>query len=109
MSGSHLSTFRYVWLVDFEFHQPDGDRPTPICMVAREYRTGRTLRLWLDELAAMASPPFSTGVDALFVAYYASAGAWVLLGIGLVPTGPGAGLIRRVPLRNQRLVVAAGT
>ena len=42
-------------------------------MVAREYRTGRTHRVWADELATMASPPFPIGADTLVVAYYASA------------------------------------
>mgnify|MGYP000906766904 CR=1 FL=1 len=73
MSPSPLQHFRHVWLVDFEFHQPDGDRPTPICMVAKEYKHGRTLRLWQDELRAMALPPFPVDAQSLFVAYYASA------------------------------------
>ena len=48
-----------------------GERPTPICMVAQEFRTGRTLRLWADELETMALSPFSTERDTLFVAYCA--------------------------------------
>src|SRR5262245_43233955 len=66
-----LASFREVWLCDFEFTAPPGERPTPVCMVAREYRTGRTLRLWRDELPAR--PPFSIDRDCLFVAYFASA------------------------------------
>ena len=62
--------YREVWAVDFEFTAPLGERPTPICMVARE-RSGRTIRLWKDELTP--SPPFSLGPDNLFVAFYASA------------------------------------
>lgn len=65
--------FRQIWLVDFEFRAPAGERQIPVCMVAREYRTGHTLRLWADELARHPSPPFSIGPDSLFVAYYASA------------------------------------
>ena len=34
-----LICFPRVWLVDFEFHAPGGERPEPICMVAREWRT----------------------------------------------------------------------
>ena len=41
--ATSLDTFREVWLVDFEFNALAGERPTPICMVARELRTGRTL------------------------------------------------------------------
>jgi len=68
-----LRHYREVWLADFEFHQPPGERPTPICMVAREWRTGRTIREWADRLASMSRPPFPVGPDSLFVAYYASA------------------------------------
>jgi DNA polymerase I len=68
-----LSTFREVWLVDFEFQAPPGERPRPVCMVARELRTGRLIRLWRDNLIALRSPPFDCGPESLFVAYYASA------------------------------------
>jgi hypothetical protein len=65
--------YREVWGVDFEFSAPPGERPVPICMVARELRTGRTIRVWQDELRRMSRPPYPTGPDALFVAFYASA------------------------------------
>jgi DNA polymerase I len=65
-----LDQFRAIWLIDFEFCQPPGERPKPICSVSREYRSGRTIRLWDDELRA---PPFATGPDVLVVAYYSSA------------------------------------
>ncbi|MFH1265258.1 MAG: DNA polymerase I, partial [Planctomycetota bacterium] len=68
-----LRHYREVWLCDFEFRAPDGERPEPVCMVAREFRTGRTIRVWADRLAAMPRPPFPTGADSLFVAYFASA------------------------------------
>ncbi len=68
-----LRHFEQVWLVDFEFRAPAGGRPAPVCMVAREFRTGRTLRLWSDELATMPAAPFDVADGALFVAYYASA------------------------------------
>ena len=77
-----LRQFRNVWLVDFEFHQPVGERPEVICIVAREFRTGRTLRHWLDELGEMSAPPFSCGEDTLFVAYYASAELGCFLSLG---------------------------
>ncbi len=62
--------FSNVWCLDFEFVQPEGDRPTPVCMVAQEVRSGRRLRLWQNELS---EPPFSFGPESLFVAYYSSA------------------------------------
>ena len=77
-----LTNFREIWLVDFEFRQPDGERPTPVCMVARELRTGRTLREWGDRLAAMPRPPFPIGADSLFVAYYASAELGCFMALG---------------------------
>ena len=66
-------SFREVWAVDFEFHAPAGERPDPICLIARELGSGRTLRLWQDELKTLDQAPYSTDSDALFVAYYASA------------------------------------
>ena len=41
-----LHYYREIWLVDFEFRAPPGERPEPLCMVAREWRSGRTIRLW---------------------------------------------------------------
>lgn len=68
-----ISEFDEIWLVDFEFRQQDGESPEPICLVAKEYYSGRVLRLWEDELTTLGSPPFSCAGDVLFVAYYASA------------------------------------
>ena len=63
--------FNEVWLVDFEFETPAGDRPRPVCLCARELRTGRRLRHWRDEFGSR--PPYRIDDGALFVAYYASA------------------------------------
>ena len=65
--------YREIWLCDFEYFGADGDIPTPVCVVAREARSGRTLRIWRNELVRLTAPPFDTGPDALFVAYFASA------------------------------------
>ena len=65
-----------IWAVDFEFHPAhgqEGSLPVPVCMVAQELQSGRTLRCWQDELAAMPQAPFPTDSGSLFVAYYASA------------------------------------
>jgi hypothetical protein len=77
-----LRYYREVWLVDFEFRAPDGERPEPVCMVAREFRTGRAIRVWADRLATRLRPPFPIGPDALFVAYYASAELGCFLALG---------------------------
>ena len=65
-----------VWLVDFEFHPAhgrEGNPPVPVCMVARELHSGRTLRLWQQEMVRLTSAPFPTDEAALFVAFYAPA------------------------------------
>lgn len=66
-----LRHYRQIWLVDFEFSAPPGERPQPLCVVARDYRTGELQRYWLD--GGRIRLPYSTGADCLFVAYYASA------------------------------------
>lgn len=63
--------FREVWAVDFEFAAPEGDRPTVVCLVAWELKSGQKLRLWQDALPAQ--PPYPTDASALLVAYYSSA------------------------------------
>jgi hypothetical protein len=64
--------FRQAWAVDFEFTAPPGERPVPLCAVARELRSGRLVRVWLAD-GAPPEAPFGTGPDSLFIAYYASA------------------------------------
>lgn len=71
--SDRLEQFREVWLVDFEFSQPDGEQPTPVCMVAREFKSGRLVRVWCDDLASRMTAPFGTARDCLFVAYFSSA------------------------------------
>jgi DNA polymerase I len=77
-----LDAYREVWLVDFEFSAPPGERPDPVCLVAREFRSGRTLRLWRDDLRGRWEPPYPTGPDVLFVAYLASAELGCHLALG---------------------------
>ena len=73
MRVATLRDFDAIWLIDFEFHQPDGARPHPICLVAHEWRQGQTVRVWLDDQNYAPFPPYSCDRHALFVAYYASA------------------------------------
>jgi DNA polymerase family A len=73
--------YRTVVVADFEFEfgghssfedaSRSGERPRPVCMVARDLVSGETWRLWRDGFGPL--PPFPIGPDALFVAYYASA------------------------------------
>jgi len=73
--------FRHVVVADFEFEfgghaaaeeaGRSGERPRPVCMVAKELLSGQTWRLWRGDFGP--TPPFPIGSDGLFVAYYASA------------------------------------
>ena len=70
---SWLSHFESIWLIDFEFSQPPGERPYVVCLVAREFHSKRIIRIACDELQAGVEPPFDVGERSLFVAYYSSA------------------------------------
>ena len=73
--------FKHVVAVDFEFefggHDTleaagrSGERPRPVCMVAKELRSGKTWRLWRGQFGPQ--PPFPIDADTVLVAYYASA------------------------------------
>jgi DNA polymerase I len=73
-------SFREVWAADFEFGASPGERPDVRCLVARELKTGRTVRLWRDQLGPV--PPYPTDAGSLFVAYYASAELGCHLALG---------------------------
>jgi hypothetical protein len=75
-----LDAFSQVWAADFEFVAAPGERPEVVCLVDRELKTGRTVRLWRDQLGP--APPYPTGPDCLFVAYYASAELGCHLALG---------------------------
>ena len=64
--------FSTIWLVDFEFGQPDGELPEVRCMVAREYRSRRLIRLWIDG-DDPPDCPIDTDESSLFVAHLATA------------------------------------
>jgi hypothetical protein len=66
-----LHRFAEIWCVDTEFVSRPGERPIPVCLVAREFRTKRTIRLWRNKLGSL--PPYSLGPESLLVAYFASA------------------------------------
>ena len=85
MSGAATLPFIEVWSVDYEFSAPPGERPRPICVVARELKSGRCERLFGDELHSRDAAPYSTGPDSLTVAYYASAEVGCHLVLGWPP------------------------
>ena len=71
--------FREIWAIDFEYYPGrgkshggrDGDRITPLCLVAHEMRSGRTIRLWQDELGRF--PPYRLDADAMILSCMLSA------------------------------------
>jgi hypothetical protein len=66
--------FGEVWIVDFEFSQPVGGLPEPICMVANELISNRTIRFFKDELCRSGNePPYAVSPYSLVVSYYAIA------------------------------------
>jgi len=87
---SDLLPYRYIVVADFEFNfgghasfeeaSRSGERPRPVCMVAKELRSGQEWRLWRGQFGP--TPPFPIGPDALFVAFYASAELGCFHGLG---------------------------
>ena len=76
-----LGIYREIWAVDFEFTARPGARPIPLCVVAREVKSGKLIRQWLAGEKSPA-PPYTTDSDVLFVAYYASAELGCHLALG---------------------------
>jgi hypothetical protein len=76
-----LGVYRQVWVVDTEFHQPDGERPRPICDIGRELHAGAVVERWLWD-QPNPSPPFAAGPDVLVVCYHAPAEWSVYLALG---------------------------
>ena len=73
--------FNHVIAVDFEFSQPDGELPRPICLVAKDLVSSAVWRRFGDELTHYAAPPYPIGEDTV-VAYYASAEMGCHLALG---------------------------
>src|SRR5215472_11468372 len=61
-----------IVLLDFEFLAGKGERPQPVCFVARELRSGRLFREWVDS-DIPTEPPFAHYPTTIIVAYYNSA------------------------------------
>jgi|SRR5271157_646537 len=66
-------SFKEVWFVDFEFITRPGELVVPVCMVAREARSGHLIRVWQDDLLKMSAPPFDIERGSLYIGYYVSA------------------------------------
>jgi DNA polymerase-1 len=72
--------FDEIWLHDFEFVAQPGEHPDVVCLAARELRSGRTLRLWRDQLGP--NPPYRTDKRVLFVNFVANAECACHLALG---------------------------
>jgi DNA polymerase I len=72
--------FEEIWLHDFEFVSQPGEHPDVVCLVAHELRSGRTLRLWRDELGER--PPYRNDRGVLFVSFVANAECACHLALG---------------------------
>ena len=72
--------FEEVVYCDFEFYGREGNRPTVVCLVAHELRSGRNFRLWQDQLPS--KPPYRIDSRTLFVAHYAAAEMCCHLALG---------------------------
>jgi hypothetical protein len=71
-----------VLSVDFEYASAPGERPAPLCAVARDVLSGELSRVWLEGGHVPARPPFDTGPDTLYVAYMAAAEVGCHLALG---------------------------
>ena len=78
--NSLLDRFGEVWFCDTEFKADVGERPVIHCIVAMEFHSGKTIRLWEDQLGDM--PPFSVDPNSLLIAWYASAELGCFLSLG---------------------------
>jgi DNA polymerase-1 len=72
--------FEEIWLHDFEFIPQPGEHPDVVCLAAHELRSGRTLRLWHDQLRER--PPYRTDRGVLFVNFVANAECACHLALG---------------------------
>ena len=92
--------YREIWLVDFEFTCPPGERPEPACLVAWELRCGRKIRLWRDQFGPL--PPYPLDANSLFVAYFASAEMSCHRALGWPMPARILDLFHRIPGHDQR-------
>jgi hypothetical protein len=73
--GLALLPFAEIWAIDFEYYPGqglanggvEGDLITPLCLVAHELRSGRTIQLWQDELGRF--PPYRLDDSAVIISY----------------------------------------
>ena len=94
-----LLPHREVWAVDFELSRASVKTPSRCvwCLGTKQWTQDPALA---DEFGA--APPYPTGADVLFVAYYASAEIGCHLALGWPVPAARVGLVHRVPQSHQR-------
>jgi hypothetical protein len=102
-----LDLFREIVVVDFEFTALPGERPGPVCSVAWELRSGRRFRIFQGEFES--DPPYATGPDVLFVAFYASAEAGCFRVLGWPLPERALDLFAEFRLRTNGLPTPSGS
>jgi hypothetical protein len=70
-----------VWLIDTEYSTPSGDPVIPVCVVAMELFSGRSIQQFFDPVQTYENP-FLIGKDSLFIAYAAQAEWSCFLSLG---------------------------
>jgi DNA polymerase-1 len=104
--------FSEIWSADFEFDSTGARQPVPVCFVATELRSGRTIRQRQGEFSS--SPPFDFGPRSLYVAFTASAelGCHIALGwpmpervLDLYPEY--CNMLNGLPMENGRSLLGA--
>jgi hypothetical protein len=76
-----LASIRETVYLDFEFQLDKTGRPRTVCLVAREHKSRRLFRCWMEDTPRR-KPPFAVGPDVLVVAYFASAEMGCYLALG---------------------------
>jgi hypothetical protein len=69
MTRLPLEAFAEVPVVDFEYRHLPGGVPEVHCVAVTEFHSGRTIRLWRDQLVRLKRPPYPIGPGAIFVCY----------------------------------------
>jgi len=65
--------FKKVYSIDFEFYLDDNYLQVPVCMVAKEFKSGEEIRIWKDELNRLSECPIIFDEKTLMVSFFATA------------------------------------
>ena len=77
---AQFDDFEEVVFVDFEFVAKPGERPDVVCLAWHELRSGKTRRLWRNELGN--TPPYRIDAGVLFVCFVGNAELTCHLALG---------------------------